>query len=130
MIGDRRPAIMAWRGRSTQRKFETLSFEDSSGETIGYVMYSMDSDSLSVLDFIVPRDDGQARSIWLQLCRKASALRAAVVRVEFGGCERVSLQLRSAGYFHRGSRPGFVIQREPNAATAADWWFTRFDEDV
>lgn len=130
-IGDRSPEIMAWRGRPAQRKFETLSFQDRrSGETIGYIMYAVDSDSLSVIDFIVPRNDGQARSIWLDVCRKASALRAAVVRVEFGGCERVPLQLRSAGYFHRGSRPGFVILREPAAATAANWWFTRFDEDV
>jgi hypothetical protein len=107
------------------------AFHDGGGALVGYAMYAMERGSLSVVDFIVPRDNRRARGCWLALARRASRLGAGLVRVEFGGAERVKQQLRSAGYMRWSTRPGYVIQRGGNSGSlAGEWWFTRFDQDI
>lgn len=131
IIGQRSRDVIAWRARPPGRSFELVVFEDGrSTNALGYAMYALDQGNLVVIDFVLPREDHEARGSWLALCRRAAELGAAVVRVEFAGCDWVGAQLRSAGYVHRGSRPGFVISRPTEETSSRNWWFTRFDEDV
>lgn len=130
-IGDRSPATLAWRAQAPGRELAMAAFHDGSGAMIGYAMYALERGSMSVVDFLVPDDNRRARGCWLALSRRASRLGASMVRVEFGGCERVKQQLRSAGYVRWSTRPGFVIQRSgAQGVLPGDWWFTRFDQDI
>jgi hypothetical protein len=130
-VGDRSPATLAWRAREPGRRLHVATFHDGNGAVLGYAMHAMERGTLSVVDFIVPRDNRQARGCWLALARRASRLGASLVRVEFGGAERVKQQLRSAGYLRWSTRPGYVIQRGGSEQSlAGNWWFTRFDQDI
>jgi hypothetical protein len=130
-VGERSPATLAWRIRAPGRALAMCTFHDGDGAMIGYAMHAMERGSLSVVDFLVPRDSRRARGCWLALARRASRLGAGLVRVEFGGAERVKQQLRSAGYMRWSSRPGYVIQRDgTDRQLDGQWWFTRFDQDI